>query len=81
MPDYGFGRCDGHHEMFDFRLEKSSGLHASPARLTRDEKRKPRASGAFRYCRRQLFANALMAGLTSFVACEGTIPQSYSGAA
>jgi hypothetical protein len=24
MPDYGFGRGDGHHEMFDFRLEKSS---------------------------------------------------------
>jgi hypothetical protein len=20
MPDYGFGRCDGHHEMVDFRL-------------------------------------------------------------
>jgi bifunctional non-homologous end joining protein LigD len=20
MTDYGFGRCDGHHEMFDFRL-------------------------------------------------------------
>jgi hypothetical protein len=26
MPDYGFGRCDDHHEMVDFRLEKSSGL-------------------------------------------------------
>jgi hypothetical protein len=23
MPDYGFGRCDGHHKMIDFRLEKS----------------------------------------------------------
>jgi hypothetical protein len=22
MPDCGFGRCDGHHEMVDFRLEK-----------------------------------------------------------
>jgi hypothetical protein len=22
MPDYGFGRCDGHHKMIDFRLEK-----------------------------------------------------------
>jgi hypothetical protein len=22
MPDYGFGRCDGHHEMVDFRLRK-----------------------------------------------------------
>jgi hypothetical protein len=30
---------------------------------TDEEQRKPRASGAFRYCRRQLFANALMAGL------------------
>jgi hypothetical protein len=26
MPDCGFGRCDGHHKMIDFRLEKSSGL-------------------------------------------------------
>jgi hypothetical protein len=27
MPDYGFGRCDGHHEMIDFRLRKKrSGL-------------------------------------------------------
>jgi hypothetical protein len=27
MPDYGFGRCDGHHEMVDFRLtKKRSGL-------------------------------------------------------
>jgi hypothetical protein len=22
MPDYRFGRCDGHHEMVDFRLRK-----------------------------------------------------------
>ena len=22
MPDNGFGRCDGHHEMVDFRLGK-----------------------------------------------------------
>jgi hypothetical protein len=22
MPDYGFGRCDGHHKTFDFRLRK-----------------------------------------------------------
>jgi len=26
MPDYGFGRCDGHHKMIDFRLKKSTGL-------------------------------------------------------
>jgi hypothetical protein len=27
MPDYDFGRCDGHHEMVDFRLRKKrSGL-------------------------------------------------------
>jgi len=26
MPDYGFSRCDGHHEMVDFRLEKNSGI-------------------------------------------------------
>jgi len=23
MPDYGFGRCDGHHEMVDFKLSAS----------------------------------------------------------
>jgi hypothetical protein len=22
MLDYGFGRCDGHHKTFDFRLRK-----------------------------------------------------------
>jgi hypothetical protein len=22
MPDYGFGRCDGHHEMVDFSRRK-----------------------------------------------------------
>jgi hypothetical protein len=22
MPDYGFGHCDGHHEMVDFMLRK-----------------------------------------------------------
>jgi len=26
MPDYGLDRCDGHHEMVDFRLEKNNGL-------------------------------------------------------
>jgi hypothetical protein len=29
MPDCGFGRCDGHHKMIDFRLEKSNGTAAS----------------------------------------------------
>jgi hypothetical protein len=29
MPDCGFGRCDGHHEMIDFRLKKSNGTAAS----------------------------------------------------
>src|SRR5262245_4878852 len=24
MPDRGFGRCDGHHKMIDFRLEKKA---------------------------------------------------------
>jgi hypothetical protein len=24
VPDCRFGRCDGHHEMIDFRLGKSS---------------------------------------------------------
>jgi hypothetical protein len=23
VPDHGFGRCDGHHEMVDFRLRKA----------------------------------------------------------
>jgi hypothetical protein len=33
MPDCGFGRCDGHHKMIDFRLEKNHrrGLRASAA--------------------------------------------------
>jgi hypothetical protein len=26
MPDNGFGRCDGHHEMVDFRLRKRTPL-------------------------------------------------------
>jgi len=26
MLDCGFSRCDGHHKMIDFRLEKSSGF-------------------------------------------------------
>jgi hypothetical protein len=31
MPDRGFGRCDGHHEMIDFRLEeKQSGRLCDP---------------------------------------------------
>jgi hypothetical protein len=33
MPDYGFGRCDGHHKMIDFRLEKSTGLRLFHQRL------------------------------------------------
>src|SRR5262249_59993470 len=46
MPDYGLDRCDGHHEMVDFRREKKRPALASPARLTRDAKRKPRRAGA-----------------------------------
>jgi len=26
MPDYGFGRCDGHHEMVDFGLGEKAPL-------------------------------------------------------
>jgi hypothetical protein len=29
MPDYRFGRCDGHHETVDFRLRKIGARHAS----------------------------------------------------
>jgi hypothetical protein len=35
MPDFGIGRCDGHHEMVDFRLRKSTIAYHLP---------KPRAS-------------------------------------
>ena len=28
MPDYGFGRYDGHHEMIDFRLRKNAAACA-----------------------------------------------------
>jgi hypothetical protein len=32
MPDCGFGRCDGHHKMIDFRLKKKHRLAlVSPA--------------------------------------------------
>jgi hypothetical protein len=33
MPDYGFGRCDGHHKMIDFRLEKKHWLALVHQRL------------------------------------------------
>jgi hypothetical protein len=29
MPDYRFGRCDGHHETVDFRLRKIGARQAS----------------------------------------------------
>ncbi len=37
MPDYGFGRCDGHHEMVDFRLgsPEALGLEIPPTLLAR----------------------------------------------
>jgi hypothetical protein len=28
MPDPGFGRCDGHHEMVDLRLRKNAAACA-----------------------------------------------------
>ena len=28
--DYGFGRCDGHHEMVDLRLRKEGPLRSVP---------------------------------------------------
>jgi hypothetical protein len=42
MPDNGFGRCDGHHEMVDFRLEKNRVQHA------RLEKKAPSVPGLFK---------------------------------
>jgi hypothetical protein len=37
MPDHGFGRCDGHHEMADFRCQ--------PVRPTIQEVKSPLANG------------------------------------
>jgi len=34
MPDCGFGRCDGHHKMIDFRLKKQRLGLASPAAVS-----------------------------------------------
>ena len=33
MPDYGFGRCDGHHKMIDFRLKKAPACACYTSRL------------------------------------------------
>src|SRR5215475_14515826 len=40
MPDYGLDRCDGHHEMVDFRLRKIG------ARRYQDNKESPGIAGA-----------------------------------
>jgi hypothetical protein len=40
MPDNGFGCCDGHHEMVDFRLRKIG------ARRYQDNKESPGRAGA-----------------------------------
>jgi hypothetical protein len=37
MPDHGFGRCDGHHEIADFRCQ--------PVRPTIQEVKSPLANG------------------------------------
>jgi hypothetical protein len=34
MPDYGFGRCDGHHEMVDLKLQ--IGALSNPADRSHD---------------------------------------------
>src|SRR5262249_33343509 len=41
MPDYGFGRCDGHHEMVDLRLTNPLAVEppGSLARRTRQDVR------------------------------------------
>jgi len=39
MPDYGFGRCDGHHKTVDFRLRKIG------ARQHRETKKAPGVPG------------------------------------
>jgi hypothetical protein len=42
MPGCGFGRCDGHHEMIDFRLRKQP--HLGRALVGICNKRKQRVS-------------------------------------
>ena len=40
MPEYGFGRCDGHHEMVDLQKKRCSGTQLSAvvfARASREE--------------------------------------------
>jgi hypothetical protein len=36
MPDFGFGRCDGHHEMVDSRLRKKP--HCVPSAETASQR-------------------------------------------
>jgi hypothetical protein len=36
MPDFGFGRCDGHHEMVDLGLRKK--LHCVPSTETASQR-------------------------------------------
>jgi hypothetical protein len=31
LADYGFGRCDGHHEMIDLQLRKKTTLQSVSA--------------------------------------------------
>jgi hypothetical protein len=35
MPDCGFGRCDGHHEMIDFPSDRATTAIFSPRRRSR----------------------------------------------
>jgi hypothetical protein len=48
MPDYGLDRCDGHHEMVDFRLRKIG------ARRYQDNKESPGIRRGFKYDRRNI---------------------------
>ena len=43
MPDYGLDRCDGHHEMVDFRLRKIG------ARRYQDNKESPGIRRGFEF--------------------------------
>jgi hypothetical protein len=49
MPEYGFGRCDGHHEMVDFRREKKRlALCFTSPIDARCKKESPGRAGAFK---------------------------------
>src|SRR5262249_28016105 len=49
IPDYGFGRCDGHHEMVDLRLRKSPRERQCDGASTPSRPLTPRAAVCYRW--------------------------------